>query len=125
MEINGWRFNTAAFNAVKQKDSSNDQPLSDVLRQWKVDATLPPRFQEAVWRRITSTEAKPAWWHSITSRIEAAFKKPALAVSYVAILLLIGTTAGHRQAHDKSVQSQAHWSALYVQTVDPYQAPRH
>jgi hypothetical protein len=109
----------------KNPSEENDPLLSDVLGQWKVDATLPPRFQENVWRRIAQQEAKARPRQSFTSWIEAAFKRPALVTSYVTVLLFIGLTTGHLRAHDKAVQEQSHERTLYVQLVDPYQTPRH
>jgi hypothetical protein len=112
---------------MKPKNSSeeNDPPLKGVLGHWKVDATLPPRFQENVWRRIAQQEASASPRRSFISWIEAAFKRPVLVTSYVTVLLLIGLTTGYRQAQDKTVREQSQERTLYVQSVDPYQAPRH
>ena len=113
---------------MKQENpSENDKLLSDLLGQWKVAEPLPPRFQENVWQRIAQVEARVSvsLWKNFACQIEAMFRHPVLATSYVALLLLIGVTTGHWQAHDKTEQAQAQWSALYVQSIDPYQAPRH
>lgn len=103
----------------------NDKPLHVLLREWKVDGVLPPRFQESVWYRIARKQAKAGAWQNLTVWLEATFRRPALAVSFVVILLFIGLTAGLRQGHDKSAQAQSHWRALYVQSVDPYRALDH
>lgn len=103
-----------------------DQQLSELLREWKPQATLPPRFQEQVWKHIRRAEAeKPqsslaALWHTI----DAAFRRPALAWAYVTVLMFVGLGVGYLQAQDKTAQSESKWRALYVQSVDPYQAPR-
>ena len=104
----------------------NDEPLSRTLSQWKVEATLPPRFQEQVWKRIDRAEAdKPASSLTVFSRwVDSAFRRPKLALSYVTVLLFIGLGMGYWQAQDKSAQSESKWRTLYVQSVDPYQAPR-
>ena len=88
--------------------------------------SLPPRFQERVWRRIETAEAnaKLPFWHAITRWVETTFARPSLAVSYVAVLLFVGLTAGYLQAQDKSARAQAQLRTAYVQSVDPYQAPR-
>jgi hypothetical protein len=127
MNISGRRFRAAAFCTMKQKNSfeKNDQPLSELLGQWKFDAPLPPRFRESVWRRIAQAEAKASRWQSFTSWIEAMFKRPALATSYVAVLFFVGLTTGYWQAHDKTAHEQSQGRTLYVQSVDPYQVPRH
>ena len=112
---------------MKPKNSSeeNDPPLKGVLGHWKVDATLPPRFQENVWRRIAQREASASPRQSFLSWIEAAFKRPALVTSYMTVLLFIGLTTGYVQAHDKTAHELSQEHTLYVQSVDPYQVPRH
>jgi hypothetical protein len=103
----------------------NDPPLTDLLDQWKVETTLPPRFQENVWRRIAQQEAKASLRPSFISWIEVAFKRPALVTSYVTMLLFAGLAGGYWQAHDKVAKVESHDRSLYVQSVDPYQVPRH
>ena len=112
---------------MKPKDPSeeNDPVLSNVLGHWKVDATLPPRFQENVWRRIAQKEVEASPRQSFISWIEAALKRPALVTSYVTVLLFIGLTTGYLRGHDKTMREQSHERTLYVQSVDPYQVPRH
>jgi hypothetical protein len=36
-----------------------DEPLRALLKEWKAKPSLPPRFQEQVWRRIEQAEAEP------------------------------------------------------------------
>jgi hypothetical protein len=110
---------------MKNKNSSeNDQPLSELLHQWKVDAPLPPRFGESVWRQIARAEVKASRWQIFTGWIEAAFRHPTLVTSYVTVLLFIGLTTGYWQAHDKTAHEQSQERISYVQSVDPYQVPR-
>lgn len=103
-----------------------DEALSNLLREWKPDAQLPPRFQEAVWQRIVRAEAprKPTLWRTLARRIEAALTRPALAVSYVAVLVFTGLGAGYWHADGKTAQAVSESRTRYVQTVDPYQMPR-
>ena len=110
----------------KSEPIGNDKQLSQVLREWKVQDSLPPRFQEQVWKRIDQAETrKPqSGLAALANWIDAAFRRPALAIVYVAVLLFVGLGAGYWQAQDKTAQSQAEWRARYVQSVDPYQAPR-
>ena len=104
----------------------HDEPLTPVLREWKANPPLPLRFQEGVWQRIARAEAQPraGAWHTLTARIEAAFSRPALAACYLAMLLFLGLSAGYWQAQGRSAEAQSQWRAAYVQSVDPYQAPR-
>jgi hypothetical protein len=109
----------------KNPSEENDRSLGGVLGQWKVDATLPPRFQENVWRRIAQQEAKVSPRPSFITWLEAAFKRPALVTSYVTVLLFIGLTTGYLRGHDQTMREQSQERTLYVQSVDPYQVPRH
>jgi hypothetical protein len=47
--------------------------------------------------------------------------RPALAVSYLAVLLLTGLGAGYWQARTESVRASEELGARYVQLMDPYQ----
>ena len=95
---------------MKPENLSEDKPLAQALRSWQIEAPLPPRFTEGVWKKIE--HAAPAstttLWNLLRIRIAETFARPSLAVCYVASLLLIGLAA-------------ALLSAQYVQTVDPYQ----
>ncbi len=104
-------------------NDTNDR-LGRVLQQWKVDAALPPRFQDDVWRRIKLGEARGvfSWWRDWVQLLEAAFRRPALAISYVAVLVLAGLSIGFAQARLASAHTDAALGARYVQSVDPYQA---
>src|SRR5258708_1680957 len=81
------RSNTLSV-AVMSEDhlSEKDEALSKLLKTWKPGAQLPPRFQEAVWRRIESAE--PTRSHGLLQTlaiwIEKTLSRPALAASYVA-----------------------------------------
>ena len=103
----------------------NDEALRQVLHEWKVDASLPPRFQEQVWRRIESSEAEAPAWMLLFRRLSAALARPRLAMSYVTVLLLAGLLAGYLQVHITRAHTDETLSARYVQMVDPYQHPRH
>ena len=107
-------------------ENEDDAKLSALLHEWKVDVSLPPRFHEGVWRRIEREQAHPQvnLWHVITHWVESTFRRPALAVSYVAALLFIGLTTGYFQAQDTAAREGARWRTAYVQSVDPYQVPR-
>jgi hypothetical protein len=112
---------------MKNLDPNTDPDvLRQTLRKWKVTTPLPPGFQEEVWRRIASTQkpAAPSSWIIITHWIEAVLVRPALAASYVAILLAIGVTAGLAQARHEAARLKDELSQRYVRVLDPYQTPR-
>ena len=108
-----------------QNDSQKDEALSKLLQTWKPEAQLPPRFQEAVWNRIESANTTSgSLLQSIAVWIEKTFSRPALAASYVAVLLFAGVGAGYWHAEGKTAHSDTEWRTRYVQSVDPYQMPR-
>lgn len=111
---------------MKTPIPENDRQLSELLHEWKPQSSLPPRFQERVWKAIDRAEAsKPQSVFTAAVRwIEAVFRRPAFATVYVAVLLFVGLGAGYLQAQDKTAQTESKMRSLYVQSVDPYQAPR-
>ena len=96
------------------------------LSQWRVSSPLPPRFQEAVWRRIERAErvASPSVWAVIAHWIGTMLPRPALAASYIALLLAIGVTAGWAQARQETERVKSELGERYVRVLDPYQTPR-
>jgi len=104
-----------------------NDPLGPALKQWKVDAALPPQFGDEVWRRIERAEGKrePSLWREWFHIVEAAFRRPALAISYVIILFLAGLSIGFTQARQDSARMDEALGSRYVHSVDPYQTPRH
>jgi hypothetical protein len=102
----------------------HDPALDSLLRQWKVEPPLPPRFQEGVWRRIARAEkAAPsgaplggwiAWAQGFLSR-------PSWAASYVTALLVGGFVLGWARGLEKTARVEKALSSRYVQVVDPFQ----
>lgn len=106
--------------------SENPEPVRRLLAGWKVSAPLPPRFQEAVWRRIEQLDAQPdlpPWW-DLLARLVGALPRPAVAATYVLALLVLGGVTGYWQARMESARIDGSLSLRYVQSVDPYQSPR-
>ena len=111
------------MNAHNQNQS--DVALSRVLREWTVQAQLPPRFEDSVWHRIEQAETWDPAWKILLTRLAAGLARPALATSYLAVLLLAGLLAGYWQARAATAHAAEQLSARYVQLVDPYQMPHH
>jgi hypothetical protein len=107
---------------MKSSKFDRDEALSHVLREWKVEAPLPPRFQEGVWQRIERRETQAAGWRMILSQLISALARPILATSYLLVLLLAGILAGYIQARATSAHAESELSARYVQAIDPYQS---
>ena len=110
----------------ENRSSEKDEALSELLRTWKPEAQLPPRVQETVWRRIECAETAraPGLFQSVGMWIEKALSRPALAASYVAVLLVTGVGAGYWHAEDKTAQAESELRTRYVQSIDPYQMHR-
>jgi hypothetical protein len=111
------------------RPSEKDEALSKLLKTWKPEGQLPPRFQETVWRRIESAEAACppgllGLLHALRLWIEKTFSRPALAGCYIAVLLVAGVGAGFWHAEGTTAQSESEWRVRYVQSIDPYQMPR-
>jgi len=100
-----------------------DKLLHRTLREWEVKEPLPPRFTEHVWQRIAREEAQaPASILTLLSSwLAQAFARPALAVSYVTVLLMAGLVAGYWHAQTEKARTLENLSARYVQMLNPYQ----
>jgi len=112
-----------------ERPSENPEPVSKVLQEWKVTTPLPPRFQEAVWRRIERAKPAPAptapsVWTVIAHWIGTVLPRPALATAYVAVLLAVGVTAGWVQARQETARVKGELGERYVRVLDPYQTQR-
>ena len=100
-----------------------DGRLREVLREWKADAALPPRFQERVWKRIEAAEATPAtagWadWLAII------FARPAFATVCATLMLIVGLSAGFWRANRDTTRWENELAQRYVAAVDPYLGQR-
>ena len=106
--------------------SEKDRQLSGVMREWKSELPLPPRFQEGVWRRIEGAQAptKLSVLATASHWLGTLLARPAMATAYVAVLLAVGATAGWTQAHQTNTRVKGELGQRYVQVLDPYQAPR-
>jgi len=105
------------------QEPEKDRALDKVLGQWTVEASLPPRFQELVWRRIAQAEARPApgFWAALTRVMEVVLPQPKFAYSYVAALLILGVAAGSWAAQKQNNRVESSLGTRYLQSIDPYQ----
>jgi hypothetical protein len=102
----------------------NNASLRALLQEWKPEASLPPRFQERVWRCIERVETAPVPSVSLatvlTNWLTNLLPRPALATAYVAVLLGIGASVGWSQARQETTRMTGELSTRYAQAVDPY-----
>lgn len=106
------------------KNPGKDEGLDRALRQWTVDASLPPRFQEQVWNRIAKVEerSEPALSLGVRRLVAMVLQRPRFAYAYLIVLLASGVAAGSWAAQIKTHRLDAQLSLRYVQSVDPYRA---
>ena len=104
----------------------DDAPLDALLQEWQPKPSLPPHFQEQVWRRIERAETAPLPTATLAQLFAAWLKtklpRPALATAYVAVLLVIGASVGWSQARQEAARVTTELSARYAHAVDPYQS---
>lgn len=97
---------------------SDDEKLNGLLREARLAPSLPPRFQENVWRRIESADKRNgsttdvAWLDMVTSLIF----RPKRALVTAAVLVLAGTGFGWNSGGQIARQDA---QARYVAAVAP------
>ena len=106
-------------------DEHQDDPqLRKLLQSWKVEQTLPPRFEDRVWRRISlEPAASPSTlWTAFLNRVTLAFARPALAASYFAVLIAAGVAAGYWHARLDNAHVARQLGSRYVRLMDSYES---
>ncbi len=112
---------------MNRKETDNrDEALGKLLQEWRFDNSLPPRFQEGVWRRIAqvTSPARASLWSAISTWIATMLSRPALASAYVALLIAIGVTAGWTEGRQENARVKSSLGEQYVRMLDPYAMPR-
>ena len=103
---------------MNRQDAEADRKLSALLRESRPAPSLPPDFQQAVWRRLERSEASqtvPAG--ALLARLAEAFVRPRFALASLSVMLAFGLVAGAWQGQDRA---KAVARARYVATVAPW-----
>jgi hypothetical protein len=100
---------------MKENMSPDDTKFCEVLRAARPSPSLPPRFQENVWRRIEEAAA-PAKSGSWLDALAALVLRPRFAYATVATLVLTGVFLGTYQGAQTARQDA---QARYVAMVAP------
>jgi hypothetical protein len=94
--------------------NSEDTKLRNVLRAARPSPSLPPRFQESVWRRIEDSEASvksDSWLDALAALI----LRPKFAYTVAALLVLAGASLGaYRGAQVAKQDAQAQYLTAVV-----------
>ena len=102
----------------KQDFNPDKARLGALLREARATPSLPPRFQENVWRRIESAEAAKIpvnennWLDALVSWVF----RPRLAFAVVAVLMLMGVGLGWNRGEQLARQDAR---ARYLAAVAP------
>jgi hypothetical protein len=108
---------------MKQENPKNEDPqLSRLLKTWRVNEPLPPRFQVSVWKRIETAESGRGKFTApgVLDWMTALFARPAFATVCAAILLIAGLTTGFVRAEHDAGRMNSELAQRYVTSVDPY-----
>lgn len=105
----------------------DENELNELLQTWQPSLDLPPRFQDAVWRRIEhGAPAEPgsaslrSHWQAIRELIVAWCFRPAPIAAYLAVVVALGAVAGWLQARVRNADVMNDLSEHYAHAVDPY-----
>ena len=81
---------------MKENMNADDAKFSALLRAARSSPSLPPRFQEAVWRRIeeAASPAQSAGGVTWLDALVALVLRPRFAFATVSVLLLAGVLLG-------------------------------
>lgn len=93
----------------------------DLLHEWKVNSEVPAAFNSAVWRRIQQLPPSPE--SALAEWFSGLLTRPAAALSYAALALVIGLAAGHLHASNHLRSAETDLMSRYIQTIDPYASP--
>lgn len=101
------------MNHMNQKHDENR--LDALLRESRSAPSLPPRFQEGVWRRIESGEQDVStdnfpWLEVLLQRV----LRPRLALATLAVLMLGGVLLGVREGAESARHAD---QARYLESV--------
>jgi len=89
----------------------SSDPLSNVLRVWRVSPPPDPDFRAAVWQRIEETRRAPTW--SVFVRTRAA----ALTAAAIVTVVVSGWT-GHLVARNHVQADRNTLAANYLANLD-------
>lgn len=104
---------------MKEQPESKNNSLETLLREARPAPPLPPRFQQAVWRRVETEEPAPVLKPSPFGLLERWAERlllPPFALASLALLLAAGGLTGFISSTD-AVKQQA--QERYLSAVAP------
>ena len=110
------------MNSSTPDDDPDDGSLRTLLQEAHPSPSLPPRFQEGVWKRLAHIEARSrttaqtGWFEQFV----AGLLRPAYASIGLASLMLLGTWLGVRNGEHLTHQTE---QIRYLAAVSPFHRP--
>ena len=109
---------TAALISMNtEHPDPEDVKLGSLLRESRAETSLPPRFQENVWRRIEEVAMESS--AGASTRLDALVAwllRPRLAFIGIAVLILVGAFLGMREGTHTAQQDAR---SQYLTAVAP------
>jgi hypothetical protein len=100
----------------KENPNLNDEKLSALLRKARSTPSLPPRFQEGVWRRIEESEIPATTRVNWLEALVSWALRPKFALAAAVVLVAAGSLVGARQGNQAAHQDA---QSRYVASVAP------
>ena len=103
----------------QENTNPEDVKLATLLRASRSGPTLPPRFQEGVWRRIEESDAPApapgglAWLDALAALV----LRPRFALATATVLIVAGALLG---VHEGSQMVKQDAQARYLAAVAPH-----
>jgi len=98
--------------------NAEDTQLQTLLRSHRPSPSLPPRFQQNVWRRIEDAE-EPAAAETWVDALAALILRPRFALAAATVFLMAGILAGTMEGR----QHARHDAQMnYLTSVAPHSA---
>jgi hypothetical protein len=100
----------------QENPNPNNEKLSAILRDARAMPSLPPRFQEGVWRRIEESEAPVAVQRNWLDALVSWALRPRYALAIAVVLIGAGSLVGVREGQ-QAAREQA--QTRYLTSVAP------
>lgn len=98
---------------------TND-PLDDLLLEWRVQATPPASLRREVWGKIAAGSQSQG---SLLERFFAVFFKPAVLAGAFAMALSLGAFTSWNSIRE--AQANSHPREQYLRSIDPFDTAHH
>jgi len=97
-----------------------NDPLDPLLDRWrKAPPPMPGSIAPEVWRRIALAEENDPVAPTLWERIEAAFRQPAFAATFIAACTLCGLFLAELRVSHQQAKRNVQIVQSYLRLIDP------